>query len=712
MKKILSIITAIILVVIIAAVAFIKIYITPERVKAFVIPTAESALNRKVDIGEIEINIFEGIGLKDFAIKEADRENDFVTCDEFVLKFKLLPLLAKQVVIDQVKLVSPEIRLKRGKEGKFNFEDIGKKEAPVAAEEEKAPEKADEAEEGRGLPISLLVDSIVISNAKFSLVDLKKELPDLKTTTDINVSIKSAGASKIATKGTIALSLDEIVMRGAKEGLIRDLKAALDYDLLVDLETLGIEIEKADLEFQKIPLSVSGSVSGMKQEPELDLTVSLPRLEAAKALDAASPFVTVEGLGLSGGVSAGIKLKGKPSKLDLMKMNGEIVLDKVGIVYGEIDAQVGGKIKFSEEVMDLKIEASTGRNKAELTGSVRNYFENQDIKMDLYAKKLFIDELIPAPAGAADTGTPSGKGAAGEKKAPQKEPEPLDLKLKAEGTVKIDSAEFKGLTMNNFLMKYSFRENKLEIPKMTANAGKGKLDLKSLLDLSKPGYGYNLVCALDSLHADEVVNALFPAARDTVFGILSFDLKMNGAGALPESIKKNLAANASFNIRDGKLTNAELTKKLSGFMNISELETIHLREAKGKVDIKEQVAKLESVFSSDDIAMDPRGKIGLDETLDLAFDLKLSSRLTDKAMMKSNIAKYMKNDEGWGVIPLKISGTFSEPSFSVDIEKAGKQVIKKEADRLLDKIFKKNGNGDGKTNELAPVKDLIKGLFR
>ena len=707
MKKVLSIIIALIAVVIIAAIAFIKFYITPERVKAFVVPAAESALNRKVDIGEISINIFEGIGIKDFAIKEADKKSYFVKCDEFVLKFKLLPLFAKQVVIDEIKLVSPEVRIRRDRDGKFNFEDIGKKEVPESVEEDNQDAKADDKD--GGLPISLLVDSIVISDARFSLVDLKKDLPDLKITTDINISIKSAGTSEISTRGSIDLSLDEIVMRGPKEGLIKDLKAALEYDIRVNLETLDIEIEKADMEFQEIPISISGSVSSLKDSPEIDLAVTLPRLEIAKVQKAASPFITIDGLGLSGGLSVDMKLKGKPGKLDSMKMNGDITLDKVGVSHGEIDAQFDGKIEFSKEVMDLKIAASVGRNKAELTGSVRNYFEDQDIKMDLYAKKLYLDEVIPV--GAAGPGTPAGKGeTVNEKKAPQKEAEPLKLKLKAEGTVRIDSAVYKGMTMSSFLMKYSFKDNKLVIPKMTANAGKGKFDLKTVLDFSKPGYRYNLSTSFDSLHAEEVVNAFFPKAKDTVFGELSFDLKLKGAGTLPESIKKNLVANGDFNIRNGKITDTEITKKLSGFLNIGELETIHLRKASGKVDIKDRIAKLDSVFTSDDIAMDPKGEIGLDETLDLEFDLKLSSRLTDKAMMKSNIAKFIKNDQGWGVIPLKISGTFSEPSYAVDMEKAGKMVIRKEADKFLDKIFNKNGNNGNQ--ELEPVKELLKGLFR
>jgi hypothetical protein len=44
------------------------------------------------------------------------------------------------------------------------------------------------------------------------------------------------------------------------------------------------------------------------------------------------------------------------------------------------------------------------------------------------------------------------------------------------------------------------------------------------------------------------------------------------------------------------------------------------------------------------------------------------------------------------------------------MEKAGKRVIKREADKFLDKIFKEKGNGNGKSPEDA-IKDLIKGLF-
>jgi len=338
--------------------------------------------------------------------------------------------------------------------------------------------------------------------------------------------------------------------------------------------------------------------------------------------------------------------------------------------------------------------------------------KDQKINVKIYSKKLIIDDLLTL-AGKE-------KPEAGEKKtpasaAPVKEPEPMDLKLSAQGEVKVDSAIYQGLNMSDFLMKFIFKNNKLSISKMTAKAGKGQFDLNSTVDFSKPGYAYKLSSKLDSLHADEVVNALFPKAKDTIFGILSFNLKLNGSGTLPEKLKKNLIADGDFKVLDGKITDTGISEGLASFLNIRELKTIKLSKADGTVKIKNSIARLDSVFESDDLAMDPKGNIGLDETLDLAFDLKMSPDFTKKAI-GSDVGNYIKSDEGWGMIPLIVKGTLSKPSYKVDVAKASKRVIKKEADKLIDKIFKKKEdtskqNGDVQ-KEPDPVKDLLKGLFK
>ncbi len=112
--------------------------------------------------------------------------------------------------------------------------------------------------------------------------------------------------------------------------------------------------------------------------------------------------------------------------------------------------------------------------------------------------------------------------------------------------------------------------------------------------------------------------------------------------------------------------------------------------------------------------MDPSGNIGLDETLDLAFDVKLSPRLTDKALRNPGIASYIKDEKGWGRIPVKISGKLSNPSYRVDVAKAGKRVIKKKAEELLEDLFERDKKDRKKQKQYdkKPVEDLLKELFK
>jgi AsmA protein len=350
--------------------------------------------------------------------------------------------------------------------------------------------------------------------------------------------------------------------------------------------------------------------------------------------------------------------------------------------------------------------------------------KDQKINVNVYSKKLNIDDLL-ALAGKEKPETGEKKAAAPA--APVKEPEPMDLTLSAQGEVKVDSAIYQGLNMSDFLLNFNLKNNKLFISKLAAKAGKGQFDLNSTVDFSRPGYSYKLSSKLDSLHADEVVNALAPKAKDTIFGILSFNLTLNGSGTLPENVKKNLIADGDFKVLDGKITDTGISEGLASFLNIRELKTINLSKADGTVKIKNSIARLDSVFESDDLAMDPKGNIGLDETLDLAFDLKMSPDFTKKAM-GSGIAQYIKSDEGWGMIPLVVKGTLSKPKYTVDVAKASKRVIKKEADKFIDKLFNKKDSGskqdgaaptedagkqDGDTQkEPDPVKDLLKGLFK
>lgn len=715
-KKILLVFIASISAIIIAFAVFIKIYMTPERVKAFLVPAAEKALNRKVNIGEINISLFKGIKLKDFAIKEKDEKTDFVKCRNFILKYQLLPLLSKKIIIDELKLLSPEIRIERDGEGKFNFEGIGLVRQVGQEQKTAGPAKEEQLPEAKGLPPSLLINRVTIEDAGFSFSDLKKELPDIKGSVNIEMDLKSTAENELSSTGDINLRLEDIVIRKPSEKHIRDIKAGLKYVARINLGPFGLVINTADLKIQGIPLKIAGNFLNLRSEPAIDLEIQLPKTKISNIQKALASYADTDKLSLSGNTSLKLKLSGMPKKSDSLKADGTIMLEKAGITYAGVNAVFDGNLKFNKQKMDIDLNGAIGKNTAKIKGSVRNYFKNQEIILNLYSKQLFLDELMPAgveknpkPASSSSTGAKNIKS--------EKEAKPLNLSLTASGEIKIDSARYKGLTTSDFYLKYLLKNNKFEIEKMTARAGKGDFSLYSIIDMSIPGYTYSLSGDIKSLHAEEIVNTFFPKAKDTVFGIISSNFKMSGAGTLSESIKRNLVADTDFNIKDGKTTNNKMAENLALLLGIDELKTINLKQANGTVKIRDGIARLDSIFASDDIAMDPKGNIGLDETISLECDLKLSPRLTDKATRNAGIAKYIKDDAGWGRIPLRVSGTFSNPSYSIDASKAGRRVIEKKAKELIKDLFEKNKDKTETTegqkqDTKKPVEELLKELFR
>ena len=814
MKKALIIITVTIALIIAGLTVFVKTYVTSERVMAYIIPEAEKTLNRKVSVGEVDINIFKGIDVKDFVIKEADETTDFVSCKNFVLKFKFWPLLSKKLIIDELRLESPQILLIRAKNGRFNYEDIGKVKDAVE------PDKPKETEGAEPLPISLLISSVDIIRAKLTLTDLTKELPDITGSTDIQIAMKSISGSDARTSGTLAINLEKLILHKPEKREIKNITAEVDYTGSINIDSYDVTIEKADVTVQKIAASISGTVQEIRTKPVMDISMSLPNLQlneleklisqfadtgdlkmtgtvaadvhlkgAADSLDnlksdgtlgfkkvaltynkvnydingdlslstvsdnahiknsslvisgipisvqgdikgmntsprmnvnvkvpktdaaslqkAAAAFAAVDTLKTTGSLSADINIQGETDKLEAMKAEGAVVMDSLGIEYQGIQSVLNGRVDMKNDIVNVDMTGTVGEDTASLKGSVKSPFKNQNIALNIYAKKLNLDTLIAA-VPSKEKEVPMSSQPAGTKGA-DREAEPLDLDLTAKGEIKVDSALYKGLSVDNFHASYSYINNRLLISDMTGTVGKGSFKVNSDIDLSKPGYTYKLSSTINAFEAEKFVNAFFPKAKDTVFGLLTMNVNLNGTGTLPSSIKKNIFGTADFTMKDGKLTNTGLSEKFSGFLEIKEMETIILKDAKGTVKIRDGVAKLDSLFSSDDFLMGPLGSIGLNETLDLAFDLKLAPRLTDKAV-SSKIGKYLKNEEGWGVIPVIVTGTLSDPSYKVDIEKAGKQVIKKETDKLIDKLF--DNKSEEKQQEMAPVKELLKGLFK
>lgn len=141
-----------------------KLLITPERVRRTVIPMAETALQRPVELGEIKVGIFSGISLQGLVVREKGGKEIFVAADRLVLRYQFWPLLRRKVVVDEVSLREPRIRVTRLADGSFNFSDL-------LGGEDKAPAPAAKAPPSGAPPLDLLISEVNIRGGELLFVD-------------------------------------------------------------------------------------------------------------------------------------------------------------------------------------------------------------------------------------------------------------------------------------------------------------------------------------------------------------------------------------------------------------------------------------------------------------------------------------------------------------------------------------------------------------
>lgn len=147
-----------------------KTLITPERVKAHLLPLAEQALAREVKLGDVKIGLLSGIRLDDLVIFEKEGDEPLIRADRALLRYQFWPLLKGQVVVDEVRLENPRITLIRLADGSFNISDWlqAADHSDAAVEPLPTPVSATPEEE-QG--IDLLISRLVVGGGKLYFVD-------------------------------------------------------------------------------------------------------------------------------------------------------------------------------------------------------------------------------------------------------------------------------------------------------------------------------------------------------------------------------------------------------------------------------------------------------------------------------------------------------------------------------------------------------------
>ncbi len=100
-----------------------SLYIAIDPTETKLSQKIEKIIHKKVTIGNAKINILKGLSiiLENVAIADEPESAHFITSDRFTVTFYLLPLLKKQLVIKEIRIMNPVLQVYRDKKGDISI---------------------------------------------------------------------------------------------------------------------------------------------------------------------------------------------------------------------------------------------------------------------------------------------------------------------------------------------------------------------------------------------------------------------------------------------------------------------------------------------------------------------------------------------------------------------------------------------------------------
>jgi AsmA protein len=756
-----------------------RLLITPERIKGVILPKAESALNRPVSLESIEISLFSGITLNQLVVQEKTGNEPFIAAEKVVLRYRLWPLLFKRVVIDEIRLVTPRIRIERQADGRFNFSDLL---------EEGKKEQAEPTKEERSEPVDLLVSRVELSNGRLLFIDHRSgaATPFRQEVNELNVSareislgkefpfnfgarvnegmLKGEGAVNLQTQaGRIVFTIADLDLapfapyyrekipaqinalrlnlkveaEGGREALksrgevtfapvdlslprkdkgpltIRNAVLNLDYAIAADLKTAILEIEKATLAFNGIPLEIAGRVEDYAAAPKVNLRLTLPELiveETIKRLPP-EPLASLAELQPAGKLSGYFQLVGTVSEPKKLLREGELQLASVSVLLNGVRPNLIGTLKIAgDSLRSENLQVQLGENRAAIDLQMENLLgEIIRVRSNVRAERFALDPLLQGSAApVAATASPAQK----------KETFPLVLPVEAEGSVAIGETVYKGLSIRDFDLRYRLQKNVLTVERLNGKVANGTFAVTGNTDLGRKLPPSSVRLNLQGIEADPLLRAFYPKMAGTVFGALNFQGTAHGEGMDAKALKRNLSAEAKGVLTNGRITGTELLQGLADFLKLEELRELRFSRSEGSFIVRQGKLTIDSNIVGKNLRLHPQGTVNLDGfALDLALNLQLAPELVGR-MGQGRVTSFLADEQGWSQIPVKVGGTFSSPRFTFDTaalrgkvrEKAGEE-IRRKLRKELDKRFP-SGNGKPEEENGRPAaEDVLRELF-
>ena len=682
--------------------------------------------------GDIGWSLFPWLGLElhDASVATLTApDQPFADLQMLGLSVRVLPLLRKEVQMSDVRVEGLNLHLTRDKDGRGNWEDIGKP-APAASGTETAatdstkPAAADTASQ----PIKLDIDSLTVNNAR---VEYSDELTGKQFSAEsIQLSTGPVHeATSIPVKLTAFLGTNQPVMRVKTEldGKLRFDRVLKRYQL-EDMKIVG-EASGEPLQGKTMNFSASGQLlvdMAANVAEWSSLKISANQLRALGELKANSLDKTPQ---ISGGLSI--------AQLDLAKF-----LDSIG---QPLPAMAPGSLSKFELVTQLSAtptSVSFDDLKLNLDDSTFNGriavedFAKQALRIQLKADTFDADRYLPPKSAEANGAkaarqaevqgseasaltasgdsplpdAPTKSGWSTTKIIPVERLKTLDLNA----DISFGQLTLSKLPIQNAALKANSKDGVLTLENLSGSlykgtfAANGSLNVQPLLPVVK------LQTRITSVPVEKILQS--QGQTSPVTGLLTLNSNVTGSGNSQSALIQSLNGTASFALNNGVLLNANIEQQLCKAISTLNRKTLSgaplgkdtpFNELKGSLVFRNGVAS-----NQDLVVRIPGLSVKGDGDIDLrvlGMDYRIGITIEgDTRPMPDPACQVGKNFVGIE-LPLRCRGPLElgAKACRLDKEGLGKVAVKAAGNKLSEKLEEKLGD------KVSPeLKDALKGLFK
>ena len=647
--------------------AFIAATFDPNQYKGQIADLVKEKTHRTLTIeGDIRLTLFPRVGVQlgKTRLSEFRGDKEFAGLEQMRVSLALLPLLSKQVVVDQVQLDGLRANLVKHKDGTTNFSDL------LGAEEAAAPAPAPPSE--AAAPIKFDIDGIKVSKGAVSW-------KDEAAGTEYTVSELNLETGRVAPGVPVEFELAAAFTASEPK---------------IDLKLQGAGNVTADPQNRTFSVAVlTASVSAQGPQLEADLNIKLSGVEgSAKSMQVREFLITVDAKqgdnAVKGTLSTPITADFETQLFELPKLAGELDVASPALPMKKLKVPLAGTVRADLGKQKVNADLTARFDESNIKARIDMAdFSAPFTRFDIAIDKLNLDRYLPPPE----------KGATSAQQASAPAEQPIDFspikKLNLAGSLRIDELIASNVKAQNVRMDVKVRDGRLEANPLSANLYQGSTKGTASVNANN-----NQLAIKQTLSGVSIGPLLRDALnQDLLDGRGNVALDVTATGNTVSAIKKTLNGSAALNLQDGAIKGINLAQSLRNAKAMFSGGTRDSEQAAAageKTDFSELIASFvirDGAAHNDDLlAKSPFLRLtGAGAVNIVEGSLNYLAKATAVATSTGQGGKELADIRGL-TLPVRISGPFTALKYKLEFGSAfsdsAKQQVEEKKEELKDKL--------------------------